>query len=188
MTANGDRLVQTSKFLSYVLRHRPDSIGISLDEQGWIDIATLLDACARHGHTITRDELEHLVHINDKQRFAIDATTLRIRANQGHSVMIDLALVAKKPPEYLYHGTADRFLSSIMANGLHKRGRHHVHLSLSISLALTVGRRHGRPVVIVVQSAAMHDAGFEFYESDNGVWLVDCAPIDFLSVVPTGGE
>ena len=172
----------TSKFLSLVLRHDPGKVGITLDQAGWTGVAALLAACAAHGVVITREELDRVVATSDKQRFALSADGTRIRANQGHSVDVDLALTPATPPDTLYHGTVDRFLDGIRANGLVKGERHHVHLSADTAVATQVGARRGRPVVLVVHAAAMVAAGHVFFRSANGVWLVDHVPVAFLEV------
>ena len=170
-----------SKFLSLVLRHKPETIGITLDSQGWIEVETLLEAMARHGHVLTRPDLERLVRESDKQRFALSEDGTRIRANQGHSVEVDLALAPQTPPELLYHGTVDRFLDSIRATGLEKRQRHHVHLSAEMGTASKVGERRGKPVILEINSGHMHREGHRFFLSGNGVWLVDHVPTRFIT-------
>lgn len=167
-----------SKRLSYVLRHRPDSIGLTLGDDGWIGIDALLAGLAAHGTDLSRDRLARIVAANDKQRFTIDGD--RIRANQGHSVPVDLALPAVAPPEVLYHGTATRHLGAIFHEGLRKGRRHHVHLSADADTARRVGARHGTPVVLQVDAVAMHAAGHTFHRSANGVWLTDTVPPAFL--------
>lgn len=169
-----------SRFLSLVLRHEPEAAGVSLDEAGWVEVALLLDGCARVGRAITRPELEEIVATNDKKRFAFSEDGLRIRANQGHSIEVELGYQPQVPPEQLFHGTATRFLGSIYAQGLQKGERHHVHLSLDEKTAIQVGGRHGKVVVLVVRSGAMHAAGHPFFVSENGVWLVDHVPVEFL--------
>jgi putative RNA 2'-phosphotransferase len=170
--------VAASKHLSYVLRHHPDAIGVKLDPNGWIDIGTLLRALTEHGRPLTREELEEIVRTSDKQRFAIDGD--RIRANQGHSVDVDLALSPSIPPDVLYHGTVDRFLDAIRREGLIKGSRTHVHLSADRSTASIVGARRGKPVILTIDAAAMHREGFSFVVSDNAVWLVEHVPPRFL--------
>lgn len=167
-----------SKQLAYVLRHRPDSIGITLGPDGWVPIDTLLDAMRAHGKGISRATLDAVVADNDKQRFAIDGD--RIRASQGHSVQVDLGLTPIAPPARLYHGTARRYLDSIMASGVHRGSRHHVHLSGDPGTARNVGSRHGSPVILVVDAAAMAADGHTFYRSANGVWLTDEIPAPYL--------
>lgn len=172
--------VSHSKFLSLVLRHQPEAIGVVLDPQGWIDVDVLLNAMAKHGHPLDFSDLERLVRESDKKRFALNEDGKRIRANQGHSVEVDLALSPQVPPEVLYHGTVDRFLDSIKATGLEKRERHHVHLSSDIETAMKVGQRRGKPVLLEIRSGDMHRAGHVFFVSDNGVWLTDRVPAEFL--------
>lgn len=171
-------LKKMSKQLAYVLRHRPDSIGITLSPDGWVPIDTLLTALRAHGKGMTREQLDTVVADNDKQRFAIDGD--RIRASQGHSVPVELGLDPVTPPALLYHGTARRNLDSIMAKGVHKGSRHHVHLSGDTTTARAVGSRHGSPVILVVDAAAMAAAGHTFYRSANGVWLTDAIPAAYL--------
>lgn len=177
--ANND--TSTSKLLSLVLRHKPEAIGISLDAQGWIGVDELLHAMQASGKQLTRAELERIVETNEKQRFAFSPDGRSIRANQGHSIQVDLKLVAQVPPPKLYHGTANRFLESILVEGLKPGARHHVHLSSNIDVARSVGARHGKPVILVVESHAMHASGHSFYRSANGVWLTDLVPVFFLS-------
>jgi len=172
--------VHTSKFLSYVLRHRPDSIGIALDENGWVDVEVLLAAAERHGKRLSRQVLERAVAENDKKRFAFSEDGRRIRASQGHSVSVDLALEPIEPPELLYHGTVERFLESIREKGLVRGSRHHVHLSPDEATARKVGSRRGKPVILVVEAGRMHQAGYQFFRSANGVWLTESVPAEFL--------
>jgi putative RNA 2'-phosphotransferase len=173
-------VVATSKFLSLVLRHRPDVIGITLDAEGWVPVEDLLAACAQHGRAISRKQLDVVVRTNDKQRFAFSADGSRIRANQGHSLPIDLGLVSLEPPELLYHGTVPRFLESIRQEGLTRGNRHHVHLSPDTQTATKVGQRRGRPVVLVIEAGRMFRDGHEFYQSENGVWLTDAVPPAYI--------
>ena len=173
-------LIRFSKFMSLVLRHKPDAYGLALDAQGWASIEDLIAAANRAGLPLTRAIAEQAVAQNEKQRFAISEDGLRIRARQGHSVTVDLGLLPVEPPALLYHGTADRSLESIRAQGLLRGARQHVHLSPDAQTARTVGQRHGRPVILVVNSAAMHRAGHPFYRSENGVWLVDAVPVQYL--------
>lgn len=173
--------IKISKLLSLVLRHKPQAIGITLDENGWTDVQTLLTRLAANGHQLTPDQLYDLVDTNPKKRFALTDDRTRIRANQGHSVEIDLGYRQSTPPEWLFHGTATRFIDSIMDQGLKKMGRHHVHLSDNEATARQVGSRHGKPVVLVVQAEAMARAGFVFFQSENGVWLTNHIPAAYLS-------
>lgn len=172
--------VRKSKFLSLVLRHRPQKIGLMLDNAGWAAIEDLLQRSAAAGVHISRGELDQIVRENDKQRFTISADGRHIRANQGHSIAVNLGLVPLPPPEFLYHGTAVRFLDSILAKGLLKQKRHHVHLSADWQTAVAVGQRHGEPVVLRVKAGEMAAAGYLFYLSKNAVWLTEQVPPDFL--------
>ncbi len=178
-----NRLIKISKYLSKHLRHQPDRIGIKLSPGGWVNVQELLAACANNQFPITLEELQEVVATSDKQRFSFDSTDTLIRANQGHSVKVDLQLQPVIPPQMLYHGTGQKSVESIMQTGLTKMSRHHVHLSLDIATAQTVGARHGKPVVLAVNAAAMHQAGYQFYCSDNGVWLVDAVPPEYLQKI-----
>jgi len=172
-----------SKFLSLHLRHTPAAIGLTLQEGGWVKVADLLAACAAHGTPISKSELTEIVEGSDKQRFAFDADGRRIRAQQGHSVEVDLLLLPAVPPPVLYHGTAPAALPAIRREGLLKMKRHHVHLSPDEETARRVGARRGQPIILTVDAAAMHAAGLVFYESGNGVWLVDEVPPQYLGGV-----
>jgi putative RNA 2'-phosphotransferase len=174
-------LVKTSKQMSYVLRHRPDSIGLTLAAGGWVSVDELLRALAQYGTRITRADLEYVVAANDKRRFVIEGD--RIRANQGHSVSVDLGLTPVDPPRMLFHGTARHNLDSIFLDGLVKGRRHHVHLSADTETAVKVGVRHGSPIVLAVDTAAMVAENLLFYRSENGVWLTDHVPPRHLTVV-----
>jgi len=169
-----------SRFLSLVLRHRPEVIGLQLDPNGWVSVRELIDAVAKAGHQIDPDILDKVVEQNDKQRFAFDETRTRIRASQGHSVSVDLALEPKTPPELLYHGTASRNLDSIRRSGLQKQQRHHVHLTANHDTARAVGARYGHAVVLTVRTGDMHRDGCVFYQSENAVWLVDNVPARYI--------
>jgi putative RNA 2'-phosphotransferase len=172
--------VRVSKFLSLVLRHNPGRIGIVLDEAGWTDVTALLAACAAHGVSLSRDDLAALVASSDKQRFALSPDGERIRANQGHSVEVDLQLAPAEPPPTLFHGTVEAAIASIRAQGLVRGQRHHVHLSADVATATKVGGRRGKPVVLTVRAGDMAAAGHVFYCSTNGVWLVDHVPPEFI--------
>jgi putative RNA 2'-phosphotransferase len=174
------RLVKMSKMLSLVLRHNPRKLGLTLDAQGWVAVDDLLAAAQQHGYDLDADTLGQIVADNDKQRFAFSPDGRQIRANQGHSIEVDLALEPLAPPELLYHGTASRFLDSIRQSGLERRSRQHLHLSGDRATAIAVGQRHGKPVVLVVQAGAMHAAGMVFYRSENGVWLTEHVPVEYL--------
>jgi putative RNA 2'-phosphotransferase len=169
-----------SEFLSLVLRHEPGCVGIRLDEAGWVAVGELLEGCRRAGQLITPDELKEIVRTSDKQRFALSDDGTRIRANQGHSVDVELGYEPATPPEVLYHGTAEKHLLGIRRDGLVKGARHHVHLSERVETAAAVGRRHGRLVVLEVRAGAMQRDGIEFYRTPNGVWLTDGVPPRYL--------
>jgi putative RNA 2'-phosphotransferase len=172
------RTVKVSKYLSKHLRHQPERIGLTLDEAGWVEIDTLIAACAAHGFRFDREELDHVVATNDKRRFAIEGT--RIRASQGHSIEVDLGLPPTTPPPYLFHGTVARNLDAIRAEGLRPMNRHAVHLSAERETATRVGARRGRPVVLSVDAGAMHKDGQVFRVSENGVWLTEAVPVRYL--------
>lgn len=169
-----------SKFLSLVLRHQPEIIGIQLDEQGWVSVDILLKQMAAHSHHLSKEILDHVVATNSKKRFAYNDDETKIRANQGHSVDVDLNYKSRQPPAILYHGTAERALESIFKTGLEKRERHHVHLSMDVSTALSVGSRYGKPVLLVVAAGEMYTDGYSFYVSDNNVWLTEHVPVKYL--------
>lgn len=169
-----------SKFLSLVLRHQPELIGIELDQNGWTDIGELIEKSASHGVIFDRNFLFHIVETNSKKRFAINNTLDKIRASQGHSIQIELGYINKKPPEILYHGTSEKFKQSILENGIEKRSRQHVHLSNDLETAIKVGQRHGKPYVFEILAEKMYNEQFQFYISDNGVWLTDYVPPKYL--------
>jgi putative RNA 2'-phosphotransferase len=159
-----------SKFLSLVLRHKPETIGINLDENGWVDVNVLLSAM---NGRISENELNEIVSTCEKQRYAFSEDGKRIRANQGHSVKVDLALKEEIPPQCLYHGTGECYIGVIRKEGIKKMNRHHVHLSDNKDTARKVGSRHGVPVIITVLARNMYNDGIKFYKSENGVWLTD---------------
>lgn len=172
--------IKTSKLLSYVLRHNPGEFGVTLDPRGWVDISTLLEALGKSGKSVSRETLEEVVQTNDKQRFAISEDHSRIRANQGHSIEVDLEYAPADPPEFLFHGTVDRFMDAIRAEGLKKMQRHHVHLSENFETAIKVGQRRGKPVILEVRAAEMMNAGHAFFVTPNRVWLTDAVPPEFI--------
>ena len=174
------RRVKVSKYLSKHLRHAPERLGLTLGPGGWVAVDELLRACAEHRFAVSAQELREVVEGSDKQRFAFDETGAMIRANQGHSVDVDLQLAPTAPPELLFHGTGEGSVGSILAQGLERRSRHHVHLSPDQETARRVGMRHGRPVVLTVAAGEMARAGHEFFVSANGVWLVDAVPPGYL--------
>jgi putative RNA 2'-phosphotransferase len=187
---NEKEKTRTSKFLSLVLRHEPEKIGLKLDEAGWADVDELLFACRMHGLRVELRELEEIVATNEKKRFAFSDDGRKIRASQGHSIEVSLGYTPQAPPAQLFHGTATRFLDSIRREGLRKGERHHVHLTAEEATARTVGQRRGKPTVLLVKAEAMVGAGHAFFLSDNGVWLTDHVPTSFIefpteAVAPT---
>lgn len=178
---NEQQKKSVSKFLSLILRHQPEVIGITLDENGWTDVDELIAKMNSNGHRISFDELEEVVETNDKQRFAFSEDYNKIRASQGHSVDISLGLDPQEPPEYLYHGTVAKFLDSIRKEGLQRMSRQHLHLSRDRETAVKVGSRRGIPVILNINTGAMHKDGFLFYLSDNGVWLTDHVPAKYIN-------
>lgn len=177
---NDARLVKISKSLSKHLRHDPAGLGLTLAPGGWVGVDDLLAAYAHRRISLSRADLEEVVAHNSKQRFSFDPTGALIRANQGHSVEVDLQLEPSLPPALLYHGTGHLTAPIIAREGLHKMRRHHVHLSADPETARAVGARHGRPVIFTIDAAAMSSAGHIFYRSANGVWLTDTVPPEFL--------
>ncbi len=171
---------QISKFLSYVLRHNPEALGITLDASGWADVALLLEKMNKSGMKIDAALLDHVVETNSKKRFAFNDAKDRIRASQGHSVEIELGYEPLVPPEILYHGTGDRNISDILKEGINKGSRHHVHLSTDKATAVNVGGRHGKPVVLEVMALQMHNDGYAFFLSENGVWLTEEVPAGYV--------
>ncbi len=171
-----NKLKTTSKFLSLILRHQPEKIGLELDSNGWAEINELIEKSTKV--KLTQELIEEVVVKDNKQRFIIKDG--KIRANQGHSINIDLELEAVEPPDILYHGTATRFLESIMKEGLTKQSRQHVHLSKDIETATMVGKRHGKVVILEVDAKKMFEEGYVFYLSENGVWLTDRVGVEFL--------
>lgn len=169
-----------SKFLSLILRHKPAIIGLDLDENGWAETEDLLEKLAKNNRKIDLKTLEEVVANNNKKRFAFNADKTKIRASQGHSIEVKLGYTPVEPPETLFHGTATRFLESIQKQGLLKGNRHQVHLSENIDTATNVGSRHGKVVVLKVKALEMHQAGFEFFVSENQVWLTDHVPVEYL--------
>lgn len=175
------RLVRVSKYLSKHLRHQPERLGLVLQPGGWVGVRALLDACRAHHFPISRAELDEVVARNDKRRFSFDATGTRLRANQGHTVAVDLQLAPSAPPDRLFHGTHRAVLGSILRDGLQPMGRHHVHLSTTTEAARKVGGRRGRPVVLAVDAAAMAAEGHVFLVSENEVWLTASVPARYLT-------
>jgi putative RNA 2'-phosphotransferase len=170
-----------SKFLSLILRHQPETIQLKLDENGWADVNELIAKSAKGRMHFSFEDLEEVVETNNKKRFAFNEDKTKIRASQGHSIDIDLALKAAQPPDFLYHGTADSNISSIREKGIEKRNRQHVHLSADKETATKVGMRHGKPVILTIRTKEMYDNGIHFYLSANGVWLTDFVDAKYIS-------
>ena len=175
------QLKHISKLMSLVLRHKPETIGLRLDENGWANVQELIDRISAKGITVNAALIDTIVATNDKQRFAFNHDKTMIRASQGHSIAVDLNLAATVPPIILYHGTTGKYLDSILTHGLQKQNRQHVHLSETIETASAVGSRHGKPVILKISAKAMHDAGFVFYLSANKVWLTDAVPLQYIT-------
>jgi len=172
--------VRTSKFLSLILRHKPERVGLALDAEGWVEIDVLLAALTNHGRPLARAVLKRVVAENDKKRFAISADGARIRAVQGHSRSVDLGLAPVQPPPALYHGTVARFVDAIRREGLKPRGRQYVHLSQDWATARAVGARRGAAVVLTVRAGAMGEEGHSFFRAGNGVWLCAAVPARYI--------
>ena len=177
---NEQELKKKSKFLSLILRHQPEKVGITLDESGWVDVEVLLAAMSQQGKGMSRATLDTVVQSNDKQRFSFNADGTRIRANQGHSISVDLGYTTAVPPEILFHGTPEKFIEPISREGLKKMNRHHVHLHVDEQTSIAVGRRRGRPVLLKVRAREMHQAGCEFFVTPNQVWLTDSVPVEYI--------
>lgn len=169
---------EVSKYLSYILRHKPEAIGLKLDVNGWANIDELIKKTTEMA--ISRTLIEEVVKTSDKQRFIISGDQMKIRANQGHSINVDLNLVAKEPPSILYHGTAENSVTLIMTEGIKANQRQYVHLSVDKETAWKVGSRHGKPVILEINAKAMFMDGHEFYLSENGVWLANFVPFNYL--------
>lgn len=174
------QITHISKFLSLVLRHQPETIGIQLDQSGWTDITELIEKANNYGIKFDRETLNHIVTTNSKKRFAFNDTFDKIRASQGHSIEIELGYTTQKPPEILFHGTGEKSVQSILITGLEKRSRQHVHLSSDFETAVKVGQRHGKPFVFKVLAEQMYNDNFQFFISDNGVWQTDNVPTKYL--------
>jgi len=174
-------LIQLGKFLSYILRHHPEKIDLKLDANGWADVNELIEKINSNGYKITLHLLLQIVNTNDKKRYSFNDDKTKIRANQGHSIEVDLNLTPRIPPEILYHGTSKQFLDVIKQEGLTKQKRHHVHLSESKENAIQVGKRRGKPIILTIQSKQMHEDGYGFYLSENNVWLTDIVPPTYIS-------
>lgn len=176
--------VKESRFLSLILRHKPETIGITLDEHGWADVNALLDGVNRTGkYALDRAKLEEIVRTDEKQRYSFSEDGTKIRANQGHSVQVDVELTELTPPEYLWHGTAERFAERILTEGLKPMSRLYVHLSPDEETARRVGVRHGKLYLLRVHTGEMARQGYRFFRSENGVWLTKHVPPQFLETI-----
>ncbi|WP_441236354.1 RNA 2'-phosphotransferase [Bradyrhizobium sp. 930_D9_N1_4] len=173
--------IQLSKFLSFVLRHKPDEIGLTLGVEGWANIDELVEKASAAGTKFDRADLLGVVASSDKKRFSLSADGLNIRAAQGHSVSVELGLPPQQPPSILYHGTATRFVEAILSEGLKPQARQQVHLSSDEETALRVGQRRGKPHIFKIDAGGMYLKGFKFFRADNGVWLTDHVPPEFLA-------
>ncbi|MDH5680969.1 MAG: RNA 2'-phosphotransferase [Spirochaetota bacterium] len=173
-------IVKLSKFLSFILRHKPESIGITLDEEGWAKVDEIIEKSASSGQSLSRELIAHVVKTNNKKRFLLSEDQRRIRANQGHSIDVNLKLEAKIPPDTLYHGTAEKYLDSILNSGIEKRNKQHFHLSGDSASASSVDQRHGRAIVLEILSSEKVIDGYSFYLSENGVWLTDFVAVRFI--------
>lgn len=175
------QLKNISKFMSLVLRHKPEEIGLQLDENGWGRVDELISKMNVKGIIVDRDIINTVVATNDKKRFAFNADKTLIRASQGHSIEVELNLPEAVPPDILYHGTTEKYLENIFKEGLKSQSRQYVHLSITIETAKSVGSRHGKPVILSINARAMHQAGFKFYLSENKVWLTDSVPAEYIT-------
>lgn len=174
-------LNETSKFLSFVLRHEPQAVGITLDSEGWADVEALIAGANQSGKPLSRELIQQVVDTSDKKRFSLSEDGQRIRAAQGHSTnTVAITYPEREPPEFLYHGTATRFLESIRKEGLKPGERQYVHLSEDEQTAISVGQRYGKPVVLKIEALRMHQQGFKFFQAENGVWLTSHVPSGFM--------
>jgi putative RNA 2'-phosphotransferase len=171
-----------SKFLSLILRHKPETINIKLDKNGWVGVDELLEKCSLKDYHITKKELDEIVFSNDKQRFTFNEDKSKIRANQGHSINVDLDLKISIPPITLYHGTVEKFIKPILKEGLKPMNRNHVHLSDNLNTATNVGSRRGNPIILIVDSKSMLKDGYKFYKSKNNVWLTEEVPSKYIKI------
>lgn len=170
---------ETSIYISLILRHKPQVIGITLDEHGWANVDELIEGVNKT-HALTKEILEQIVAEDNKQRYSFNEDKTLIRANQGHSIPVDVELPETEPPEILYHGTAEKFEADIDRMGLIPKSRLYVHLSSDVDTAINVGKRHGKPVIYEVSSGKMHRDGIVFYRSVNGVWLTKSVPVEYM--------
>jgi len=178
------QMISHSKLMSLGLRHKPEELGITLDENGWAEVDALIRGMNMAGHKVSLDDIDMIVRLDEKQRYAFNKEHTKIRANQGHSVSVDVLLTEAEPPTVLYHGTAERFNESIQKSGLLPQSRLYVHLSEDADTAMKVGQRHGKPVTLRIDAAGMVRDGFKFYLSDNNVWLTKHVPTIYLMKEP----
>ena len=177
------QLDKMGRFISFILRHHPETIGISLDEYGWANVDELLSGINNSGRTIDMELLEEIVRTDQKQRYSFNEDKTLIRANQGHSISVDVELEEMQPPQVLYHGTASRFLDAIMQEGLKPMSRLYVHLSKDIETAKVVGARHGAPIILKINTSQMQEDGMKFYLSKNGIWLTKNIPTKYIELM-----
>ena len=170
---------KVSKYLSLILRHKPEEAGISLDAHGWANVKDLIDGVSKK-YKFNMEMLEEIVLTDDKQRYSFNEDKTKIRANQGHSVNVDVGFEEVEPPEFLYHGTAKKYVDSIKETGIMKKSRLYVYLSGDYNTAVMVGKRHGEPVILCVKSGKMYADGYKFFKSKNGTWLTDFVPVEYL--------
>lgn len=177
------QLDKMGRFISFILRHHPETIGISLDEYGWANVDELLSGINNSGRTVDMELLEEIVRTDQKQRYSFNEDKTLIRANQGHSISVDVELEEMQPPQVLYHGTASRFLDAIMQEGLKPMSRLYVHLSKDIETAKVVGARHGAPIILKINTSQMQEDGMKFYLSKNGIWLTKNIPTKYIELM-----
>ncbi|NSB13906.1 RNA 2'-phosphotransferase [Clostridium beijerinckii] len=183
MISNED--MRISKFISLILRHKPEEIGLTLDEYGYISTSDLIKGLNKKGYKVTISDIERIVAEDGKQRYSFNNDKTRIKANQGHSIKVNLELQAVEPPKVLYHGTATRFMNIICREGIKKQNRQYVHLSADIETATKVGKRHGELVIFKINSEQMNKDGYKFFLSENKVWLTDYVPVKYFEVFRT---
>ncbi len=172
-------LTKTSKYISLILRHKPETIGITLDKNGWANVKDLINGVNKT-HKLDMEILEEIVATDDKQRYSFNEDKTMIRANQGHSIDVDVELEEAQPPEYLWHGTGTKYAESIRKTGLVPKSRLYVHMSESYMTAMDTGARHGKPMVFCVKAEEMYNDGYKFYKSKNGVWMTKLVPVEYL--------
>ena len=176
-------LISLSRYISFILRHRPDAIGLSLDKHGYIDVQNLINGIKENSDFyIDLDILKFIVETDNKKRYSFSEDGTKIRANQGHSVKVDLGLKEVKPPSVLYHGTGEKYLESILKEGLKSKSRMYVHLSSDVDTAISVGKRHGEPIILNIDTNKMLEDGHKFYLSENGIFLAESVPVKYINV------